>query len=459
MKVGFVTVEELVEKTEDIISEEFNFIDLTCIVYNSHKEIPQLVKEEQNKYNALMFAGSLPYAYAKSIVKPMVQWEFIPLQGNSLLSALLNAAHSGYNIQKISTEFISSYIIDVYNEVGIDLVNLCAISDNKDLLKNEILFLDNNPLEGEILVSDNSLNEKAYLFHRENYKNKTVDFCITGLKYVNEKLNNDKIPNLMVYPTKEDIIKAFLNMHLKYKANTSQNSQIVVLAVRIDIPDEYSVNINDEYGYILEREKITEQVYLFAHKIQAAVVQTSPQDYLLFSTKKILELETNNFSKIELFSYVRKKTMKSLVMGIGYGETAMEAKYNSFIGVEKAKKAGKNIAYVIYGDGSIYGPIDHSSKNTSKSYKIDERLLNIAEKSEVSINTIFKLYRIMERLKKDCFTSKELAEHYGMSVRNMNRLLIKLEDAGFAEVVGKRMMRNTGRPSRIIKINFDTIYY
>ena len=59
-----------------------------------------------------------------------------------------------------------------------------------------------------------------------------------------------------------------------------------------------------------------------------------------------------------------------------------------------------------------------------------------------------------EKTKKNRFTSGELAEEFGNTRRSMNRIIEKLEKAGFASVDGTRMMSDTGRPTRIIKLDW-----
>jgi response regulator of citrate/malate metabolism len=76
----------------------------------------------------------------------------------------------------------------------------------------------------------------------------------------------------------------------------------------------------------------------------------------------------------------------------------------------------------------------------------------ISEKSGVSINKIYQLKCLMDLYKKDTFTSLELAQEFGNSLRSMNRMIEKLEQAGYIEVVGSKIIGQAGRPSRILKV-------
>lgn len=49
------------------------------------------------------------------------------------------------------------------------------------------------------------------------------------------------------------------------------------------------------------------------------------------------------------------------------------------------------------------------------------------------------------------FTSKELAMMTGVTIRTMDRIIQKLSDAGYCEVVSEKQMTTHGRPSRILR--------
>ena len=54
----------------------------------------------------------------------------------------------------------------------------------------------------------------------------------------------------------------------------------------------------------------------------------------------------------------------------------------------------------------------------------------------------------------DTFTAAELSSMCGLSINNINRILVKLEDAKAVEIVGMRSFASTGRPRRVFRLNF-----
>jgi hypothetical protein len=142
-------------------------------------------------------------------------------------------------------------------------------------------------------------------------------------------------------------------------------------------------------------------------------------------------------------------------MGIGYGITVREAKFNAQEGMKNSQNAKGNRAYIVYNNETI-GPIasEYQAIENDQEKHLDEQYNKIAKDVTVSINTIFKLHCIIDETRKDTFTSKELSGHLDITPRSVNRILNKLEEKGYAEVIGKKMISNAGRPSRIIKLNF-----
>ena len=440
MRVGIIGPSERIEKVKKVVKEEFDNIEPVDVCYTLYPETPDLVRHYQPLVDAFLFCGTAPYTFTRTKVIPAVPWEYIPQHGSSLLRALLEAVMMNkYNILNVSFDsYNSSLLLEAYDEIGIPREKL------------NVFFANVKPFE------ENYLNY-VYSFHKECfYKGKTA-CCATALFSVYEQLKKEKIPCLLIHPTKNIIRESLQKLQFKYLAEVNKQSQIVALRIQIDLPDEYSMLNENEYQHIMNRMKAAEQVYLFAEKIKAAVIEVSFREYLLFSTRKFIEIETNNFHKLDLIRLINMNTLNTASIGIGYGETAIEAKQNASFGMSKASKRGGNMAYVVFNKKNIIGPIksDMIKGAEEDSVKVDEKLFKISEDTGISINTIFKLYNIVEKYKKNSYTSGELAKIYGITSRSMNRIIEKLELSGYCKIVGKKVISDAGRPSRIIKFELS----
>ena len=304
MKVALIAPLYTANIVKDIVDKNIVDIDLDIIVYSNYLKAVEIVKKSQKKYDALMFAGVVVYKFVKLYVKEECIWGYFPLHESSLSSALLKGLYENKNIKNLSIDTYSKELIkEVYNSIGIDM-------DEVNLMLYNVKFNNKN-------TTEDALN-----FHRNNLKNDENVCIVTSLSDVNKQFDSDGIDNYMAIPTKSIIIESFQNIYLRYIAKINTNCRVVAIFVHIDFPDDYSIISRNEYYYIKEKNKVTELIYEFANKIEAAVIEFSYNTYILIATKTILETETENYTNIELLKSIEDNSLNRISMGIGYGKTA-----------------------------------------------------------------------------------------------------------------------------------------
>lgn len=437
MKVGIIGPTQLVAKTVRLIKKEFPQIEPVEYVYSNYTETPAILKYHQLEVDALLFTGKTPYTLAGKFIKPTVPWEFVPRSGSSLMRVLLYAKlRTDYDICNISFDTYNQDLLhEAYQEIGIPLeqLNIYIAEEQKPSADYQDHICD---------------------FHKKNYYENRVSCCITALQGAYDELRACSVPCLLLEPTANIIRETLYKLQLRYLVKVSRQSQLVAICIQIDPPSEHSLLTDDEYQAALNRTKVSEQIYLFAQRIQAAVIETGERNYLLFTTTQLLENETNNLKSIELLHAVQTNTASTVSVGIGYGQTANEAKSGAMRGMQQASKKGGNLAYIFYEGKKIVGTLANIAPNKEKTEPvIDERFLRISEKVGVSINTVFKLHCVTEQYGRNEFTIKELAPLFGVTTRTMNRVIEKFELKGYCKIIGKRVIGTSGRPSRIIHLN------
>lgn len=435
MKVALLAPDSIASKVEPIVKTQMDSIELKIYIYNDYIEVLDILNKIQSKYDGIMFAGIISYYLAKQNIKEEVMWEYFQLHESSLLNALFQAQYFNENIKDLSIDTYSkSNLKQIFDMVGVNL--------NDTNIKLYELNLENY----------RNLNEEALEFHKKNLKENKNVCIVTALSKVNNELKNMNIKNYMAIPTESVIMDSFERLYLKYTAKVNKNSQLVSMFIEIDLPSEYSLISKNEYYYIREKNKLSDIVYEFGRDIEATIVEVSFNTYLLFTTKEIIERKTNNFKEISILDWISQKSLHIVSIGIGYGKTAIEAKYNSNIAMIKAKKYDENTAYVVYEDGISVGPINNVKRK--KKEKIDEKILEIATKTNLNINKILKIYNVVDKYKIDCFTTSELSKYCGISIRSTNRMLNRLEECNYIDIVGKQFPDGAGRPKRIMKFKF-----
>jgi len=423
-------IEEVMHKYfKDVVTTK---IDLVHI--NQVQSLVQYLQSQQDYFDGFIFTGKIPYDIMNHTMHSKNPWVYVEQNQSQLQRTLLQATlTTDYDPLNISLDsYDKKTITNTYQDIGIGEGEYIAFVSELDIFDDDFLT---------DLVD----------FHVYNYKQHKVSLCVTGISSVYEALQDEGIPSMLLTPTSEVIKQTVNHLLLKMRSQINDNSRIVVLSIEIDLLNEYSLINENEYQLMTEKTKVTEKVYWFAQSIQATVIEIGKRGYLLFSTKNILEYETNNLQKITLLNKIERQTESTISMGIGYGVTAREANYSATLGMHRAKKRGGNQCFVV-DSGAYYGPIFPDTELEETPINIDKTFNRISEKTGVGIDTIFKLHCIIDQQSKNTFTPKELADALDITLRSINRLLEKFEDAGYMKVVGKRVVGGAGRPSRIVEL-------
>lgn len=436
-KIGIVGYIDNIKRIMDVIESDFpNIIGHPVEIF----EVSQVettvsyLKEHIDDFDGVLFTGKTLYTIMNHNMHSKNPWVSLESDDNHLQRLLLKAQFSGHQkINHISIDGYTKEVTDtIFKDFGLEINQYKAHIADVDILSDSFL-------------------EDLYTFHKSTYERHKDILVITEISVIHKRLNDEGIPCQLLTPNHSSIASKINALIDKMQIDAMLVNQIVVMSIDIDIKDEYDLTLENEYSIMLNKAKVSEEVYKFAQRIQAAVIETSNTNYLLFTTKHIVEYETNNLKELSLLRNIKKRTRNTVSVGIGFGATAREAKSNAMLGKNKAIKMGGHQGFV------VYGPRHMDRIVPTKSIEVEEPSENItfktiSENSGVSTNTIYQLKTIMELYKKDTFTSYELAEEFGNSLRSMNRIIEKLELSGYVDVVGKKIVGKAGRPSRILKI-------
>lgn len=438
MKVGLIGPKDVLVRTHHIIKAENPNDQLIDLPYETYLESPCIVRENQEHVDALLFGGKIPFKLAEAQIEKKVPWEYMPRRKNTLFRAMLEATFTKkYDITNISIDtYGQSLVIGAYQEIGANTDRL-----NVHIAQDKIL--------------DPHYKDYLMHFHLTNYQEKHVSCIITGVSEVYHSLLKLDAPCIRTLAAEDIIIATYSQLQLKYCAQVYQNRLIAVIAVRVDTPSIYSLQRGEEYLNVVRNMKIIEKINLFASQLDAAVTTNNYTEFLIFTSKEILELETNNLESVYLLDLIQEISACSVKIGIGYGSTVKDAKYNAYSGVMKAAAYPGSVAFAVIEGHEIIGPIQRV-KDNDKPF-IDKDYLDISLRTGISTNTLHNLYVAMTHFDKGEFTSRELANLCDMSPRNMDRIITKLLDAGLCEIVGERLMKSTGRPRRILRLIKPTV--
>jgi hypothetical protein len=200
---------------------------------------------------------------------------------------------------------------------------------------------------------------------------------------------------------------------------------------------------------------MSEKIYAFAERLQAIVMETSFNQFLVISTRTAFDRETMDFREFDLFEQVNSDMLNTTYFGIGLGKTAVDAKKHAFGALERAKSRGRNTACLVAANAETISVVSYIGRRSAGAAPTDDKIARLARQAGVSTRWMLQMCHAVDSSKKTTFTSSELAVMLGVSKRNMDRIILKLEQASLARVLGCKLDGAPGRPSRMVQLRLE----
>lgn len=272
--------------------------------------------------------------------------------------------------------------------------------------------------------------------------------CITIYSDVYRQLKAEHFPIHYQICSLSDIYRGIEKAHSNFLLQISRESQLVIMYIVIDEANEYSPLASDEYQMTLEMLQVSKYIYIFAKKIQGAVLPITEREFLIFSTRTIIETQTDKFHHFSLSDEAKYSSPYCQYDQHRYRFSALEAKTHAKIGVKKAKKSGGNQIFLVYDKDTIRRSV---AKKPTIPLSISDRFLSISSKTGISAFTLGRIHKIINEQGKTEFTASEIADLLNVSMRSINRTVLKLIDTGYCFEIGRKFQHKCGRPSRILR--------
>lgn len=436
MKIGIISPKELLPDILDFISREFPEIEAVPFPYTLISDIPEILSGRQNRADAFLFLGETARRYTEKILPASSQWLAIPRSSAAFLRLLFLAAMAGHAM-RLATDWPNEDLFRrAFREVG--------LAENAYTVEALPLATYNE----EQLMQNAERMEKLYRAGK-------IDFCITIFYKVLELLKAKNVPCYILQPSLEDIQNGLSRLILSRELALSRNSRLAAVSVRIDTPVKALPGRNS-YDIAMETLQTARHIYRFARDMQAACIERTRTEYLLFTTRAHVENMTDHYRRLPLLAAVRDDTPFTLSVGFGYGAAADEAELHAEKAMERASSGGGDQAFIIGTDFSSPIPMTKNEQNAGEETSpIDERFFRLSKETGISMRILTYLHRACRETGKRRFTSAELSDLIGVTPRTMNRILLKLITHKLARETGRQFTAQTGRPSRIIELCID----
>ncbi|MGL4797311.1 MAG: hypothetical protein ACRC1Y_04725, partial [Paraclostridium sp.] len=307
MKIGVIGSRKSIEVVKKIITKGYFFVQPEFFTFCNYSEVIDILKEYEKEMDAILFTGYTTFKYASNFLKPSVPWEYIPRDRMSFVYAIIKAIHiNKYDISRISIDsYDENVVYETYKEIGFEKDNIHIYMSSYNILEDD--YFDN-------LVE----------FHTGCYKNGNVNLCVTCIFDVYEILINNNIPCVHVDYSKDIVMEYVNKLRLRHQLKINEDSILVTINISVDMIDENSVYSKNELQKLQYRNKIHEFIYSYAQRIEAATIKLTDESYYIFTTKSVIENDTQGFKNFKILNKIHNdNTVKNVNIGIGLGDTPL----------------------------------------------------------------------------------------------------------------------------------------
>lgn len=410
-------------------------VDVVPLSYDILTEIPDILGRHQLELDGILFTGQIPFDYAIHYVQAERPWGFLAKDKLSLVFTLLKAGFvKKYDITKVSVDNCEEHLVfDAYKEIGYDREHL------------HVVFSDHS------LFSDSYI-EDLIKFHKERFRSDEVACCITGVDAVYRGLTREGVPCMMNSKSSDTIIREINKLLMSVQFDTSDTERFAAIIVELELLEDHPVYGRNILQLMHIKNRLRDIVYVYAQKIGAAIVDVQGERFCMFARPQSLINETDGLRCFSMLEAVQLEDLvKNTFVGAGIASNAFLSQQNAELAVRRARSFSTSCMFVVYEDRRINGPIVASTKN--RALVLDRDMQIVAEHSGVGIKSVNHLDSLIRQYGIEFITPSRLAMLYGGSMRNIHRILQKLEDSGYVHTVGKEHRSGPGRPERIIRIN------
>lgn len=426
MRIAIVGAGDSVEKIYNILSKKY-------------KKIEFILKKEDKIENTL-----------KIIKEIESEVEGIYLTGIGVYYSLLNNKELEINKPVVYTKRGSIGLIKSFWELQKDSL----IGDNirlgwdivEEHIFNEVVKEFDIELKGSYYQKyEPNKTENEYLEnYLEKYKSKEINCIFTAFGYIYNKLKEKKIPVYRLQATNIEIENDFVALLNKIILN-EKNSGLGVQIIKIN-----SNKTGFDKNNLELKMEIEKSLLEYSKKVEGNIQISDEKEYMIISNIDILQGDESLKEILALKSRFEGQN-EELAVGIGEGKTIFQAERNARVALKLSlTKEGK----IFYSNGKVVkGPL-LNSKELEYKRDSDERIKTMAEEIEISPIYLEKIKSMIKKKKKNSFTSVEIAEVLNITTRSVNRIIKKILEKDYAEIVQVESSITAGRPRRIIKFKF-----
>jgi hypothetical protein len=441
--LGIVGPQDLVKRIEEqVLTSKSDLIEIQTFHANSSEELKAVsLTIAESPCDILLFSG--PGAHeiykaeeAKLDLESFPLSVYVPYDVSALYRIFYELAiENGGN----PSQFTPFTIDRFSNEEVKEVVREVNLPDEKGIVINDT-------------TSTSSTSDWAAI-HEQYYLSGKSKYAITCLTSVANKLTARGIPVKRVEPTYSSIQSALQLVYAKIDHLLQNQSQIVVVLLKWQLPDRRPKNRFSAYRSNL---KLQELIIDFCEMWETSLTFSADNQVIIYTTMSVAKSFTDHFKHFTLLQTLQEQTGSRVFAGIGIGIDTLKAEYNAEQALRYTDAKSNSCAYVMLADGQLLGPLVESDRSPLKfSNSVhDPVLVQLSEQTNLSAVTLTRLLSLVKQQNQANISVHHVAKAFDISLRSARRLLQQLETCGLAEVVGEEQPPGRGRPRQLFQIIF-----
>jgi len=402
-------------------TKDDSHIEIIPIVYHHVNEIADLI-DHVIYYDVYLFTEAFPYRFVEHIVKdkrlPTVT---VVYDEYMLLTSLFHLLLEGKApLKRLSIDAVSRLQVKkVLKDLNIQSTDIYSIDYGKS-----------SPADVDRIVS----------FHQELWNEGKIDYVLTTVYDVSERLNALNIPNKRIPVPIINIKDAIDRCVSLVQLNQQTNGQIVAGYFRV------------KQGHSPPKERTPYdnlQTILgeFAKQTHASLVKISQNEYVMFGTEEILQYIKRNFREFPLLEDLKQHVAMPIDSGFGLGLNAKQAEMHAKLALDACRQSPKTCCYLVNDQQETIGPIGVKKHvDTAKLYQA------LIHKARLNNETSYHFIDFITLRNNEPFSSHDVADYYRVTKRSAERTINKLLSGNVIKIVGEEKPYTRGRPRKLYKV-------
>lgn len=413
MKIVIIGANDSVNKIIDILQNSYKNITFIPVIHDETENIEEIFAEIPSDIDGIFATGI-------GVYNKLCEFGF-----NSSISY---ASHGPMGLLKSFFDASKQNVILDGKNLSFDIL------DNNDLI--DVLDEFNISINKYYLPKyEANQSETFYLEnHLKLYHENKIDYIFTSFGYIYSLFKNLNLPVYRIYPSKIDVKSSFNSLLNDIGMKKLEKKSLLV----------YKFNL-------LNKENLNHTksiLYKYSNSIEGVLTEYNSDSFLIISNKNF---DKNIDPKFNIRNFLEYNNLSNILVGLGTGSTLAKAINNANIAIESSNEK----SWIHYYDGLAIKEYESIIGDCEQLLLSSERINEIAQDTGIKTKYIELINLSISNLDRNVFTSSELSDILGITVRSVNRILNSLIENNYAyELKNTTVNEGTGRPKRQIKIDF-----